>query len=412
MLVISHPTGNTFVRALLEAANAAGMEFLFFTTIAWKKDAWLSRVLPEKYRAQLSRRSFPIPDSKIRCHPYRECLRLAGKALGCSAIYRHETGRASVDAVYRDLDNHVSAQIRTLKPTAVHAYEDGALSTFRAAREIGAKCVYELPIAYWEISKRLLAEEAERCPEWEMTLLGNKDSEAKCHRKTEELELADVVVVPSKFVQQTLPDSQKHKSKVAEFGSPSPMPPVDSKKGNGRLRLLFAGQMTQRKGLADLFAAMKLLKRRDVELVVLGEPMAPMEFYRRQYPNFIYEAPRPHVDALRLMGTCDALVLPSIVEGRALVQQEALALGLPLIVTPNAGGEDLIEPGKTGWLVPIRSPEKIAEAIARLADNMSNLPMMREYCRRKAAQYNWSTYAGQILSLYMPGQPSVNEAEH
>ena len=46
----------------------------------------------------------------------------------------------------------------------------------------------------------------------------------------------------------------------------------------------------------------------------------------------------------------DALVLPSIVEGRALVQQEALSCGLPIIVTPNTGGEDLIEEGTTGYL--------------------------------------------------------------
>ena len=57
----------------------------------------------------------------------------------------------------------------------------------------------------------------------------------------------------------------------------------------------------------------------------------------------------------------DALILPSIIEGRALVQQEALSCGLPIITTPNAGGADLIEEGMTGHLVPIRSPEIIAE---------------------------------------------------
>ena len=63
------------------------------------------------------------------------------------------------------------------------------------------------------------------------------------------------------------------------------------------------------------------------------------------------------------MSMHDVLILPSIIEGRALVQQEALACGLPIIVTPNAGGEDLIETGVTGHLIPIRSPEKIREKI-------------------------------------------------
>ena len=57
-----------------------------------------------------------------------------------------------------------------------------------------------------------------------------------------------------------------------------------------------------------------------------------------------------------IMKEHDALILPSIIEGRALVQQEALSCGLPIIVTPNAGGEDLIEKGITGYIVPIRSP--------------------------------------------------------
>ena len=61
----------------------------------------------------------------------------------------------------------------------------------------------------------------------------------------------------------------------------------------------------------------------------------------------------------------DALVLPSIVEGRALVQQEALSCGLPIIVTPNAGGEDLVEEGKTGHIIPIRSPQSIMRLLVR-----------------------------------------------
>jgi glycosyltransferase involved in cell wall biosynthesis len=110
--------------------------------------------------------------------------------------------------------------------------------------------------------------------------------------------------------------------------------------------------MTQRKGLADLFAAFNIVNRKDVELVVLGSLVQPLEFYRGQYADFSYEAPRPHGNVLQLMQSCDVFALPSIVEGRALVQQEAMACGLPLIVTPNAGGQDLIEEGKQDFSFP------------------------------------------------------------
>src|SRR6185295_9694510 len=98
-----------------------------------------------------------------------------------------------------------------------------------------------------------------------------------------------------------------------------------------------------------------------------------------------------------LMQNCDVLVLPSIVEGRALVQQEALSCGLPLIVTPNAGGEDLIEEGRTGFLIPIRSPEKIAETIEWFADNREALPAMREAARSKASEYTWQRYGEKVV---------------
>jgi glycosyltransferase involved in cell wall biosynthesis len=108
---------------------------------------------------------------------------------------------------------------------------------------------------------------------------------------------------------------------------------------------------------ADLFSAMKLLNRCDVELTVLGAPILPIEFYKREYPDFVYEHTRSNLEVRQLMLTCDVLVLASIVEGRAMVQLEALSCGLPIIVTPNAGAEDLVEPGRTGFLVPIRAPE-------------------------------------------------------
>lgn len=165
------------------------------------------------------------------------------------------------------------------------------------------------------------------------------------------------------------------------------------------MRVMFAGAMTQRKGLADLFAAMRLLNRRDVELVVLGAANAPMSFYRSQYDAFIYEGTRPHAEVLRVMRTCDVLALPALVEGRALVQQEALASGLPLIVTANAGGDDLIDEGRTGFLVPIRSPEAIADRISWFADHRGLLPEMRRAAIQKAAETNWLQYENRVLDL-------------
>jgi glycosyltransferase involved in cell wall biosynthesis len=402
MVLLSHPTGNVFVRAALGGLLAAGRLHTFYTTIVAPPEAVL-RWLPRGLRRQLTRRRYDgVPRQLVRTWPWRESVRLTASVLGLS---RADGARrsAGVDAVYGSLDRHVAARVRRLPPdtvvTAVYCYEDGADRTFLSARDRGIGCVYDLPIAYWQTTQRLLHEEADRLPAWRRTLHGIDDSEEKLERKDRELQNADTVVVPSQFVLQSLPAEILAGTRcvMAPFGSPPPQPEPPTRRGAPTsLRVLFAGAMTQRKGLADLFAAMRMLNRSDVELVVMGPLMAPMEFYRREYAGFIYELPRPHAEVLELMQTCDVLALPAIVEGRALVQQEALACGLPLVVTQNAGGEDLIDEGRTGFLIPIRAPEELARRIAWLADHRSALPEMRIAARRKAAETGWHDYAARV----------------
>ena len=137
---------------------------------------------------------------------------------------------------------------------------------------------------------------AERLPEWEPTLVGTRDSAKKLARKTREISLADVVICPSKFVLKSLPEDvrQSKTCLVAEFGTPENNGSADKPRSGyeeGPLRVLFAGSMSQRKGLADVFAAFKQLKRSDIELVVMGSPVAPMAFTAVNLVLFIMKFP-------------------------------------------------------------------------------------------------------------------------
>ena len=406
MILLSHPTGNKNVRAVLSGLFEAEELALFQTTVAAQKSDWYIQLLPTKIGKELLRRTYQLPSSKVSRHPYRELIRLVASKMGVHSLIAHEIGWASIDSIYRDLDHYVAKQLPTnfknYKLSAVYCYEDAAFHTFKAAKQLGLKCFYDLPIAYWETTQRLLREEAERLPAWEPTLVGNRDSQTKLQYKAEELDLADVVICPSKFVYNSLPATARQTKKcvLAEFGSPEIQVKIQTSKNiNLPLRLLFVGSMSQRKGLADLFTAIKLLNRSDVELVVMGSLLMPMEFYRNQLPNFTYEPTRSHQAVLQLMQSCDVFVLPSIVEGGALVQQEALSCGLPLIVTANAGGEDLIDEGKTGFLVSKRSPQRIAEKIAWFADNRHKLDEMSNLARQKATQVSWENYCQKILNI-------------
>ncbi|MEM9527875.1 MAG: glycosyltransferase, partial [Bacteroidota bacterium] len=349
--------------------------------------------------SDLDRRRFsPELQPFTHQHPFKEIGRMVASKVGLNNLTTHETGTFSVDQVYHFMDQKVARSLSGAgEVRAVYAYEDGALATFEAAKKRGLKCIYDLPIAYWETKGRLMQEEAERYPNWAPTMSGGiGDSPKKLARKTKELELADVVVGPGSFVMDSLPEwaAGKHQI-VAPFGSPilsSSPPPSPNKSTKRPLRILFVGSLSQRKGLADLFTAMKLLGKRDVELVVLGSLRMPLAFYRSEFPDFIYEKTRPHTGVLDLMASCDIFCLPSIVEGRALVMQEAMSQGLPIIITPNTGGADLVIPDETGFLVPIRSPEAIAEAITWFTANREAIPRMGAAARRHSKNYTWDAY--------------------
>jgi glycosyltransferase involved in cell wall biosynthesis len=403
MVLLVHPFGNANVRAVLEALHRSGMLARFVTALGWSLESYPT--LATRIRGKL-RRNYALPADKIDIHPLRESIRLLAGLLRLKGLSRHETGWASIDQVWQSLDREAVRRLRLgnygRDLRAVYAYEDCAEQSFLTSRDLGLKRVYDLPIAYWETTQRLLREEAERYPDWEPTLGATRDSLEKTSRKTRELELAEMVICPSKFALESLPPATRAQKRclLVPFGSPhlDLANRVQQKTPSSPLRVLFAGALTQRKGLADLFAAMKMIDTSAIELVVMGSLLQPLDWYRDRFANFTYEPPRPHRDVLQLMQSCDVFVLPSIVEGRALVQQEAMACGLPLIATRNAGGDDLIEEGVTGFLVPIRSPEAIAEKISWCAAHRSRIPGMGIAARQRAGELTWNAYGETIVS--------------
>ena len=403
----SHPTGNQFFKnAALAFLETGHLKELWTCIAACGNNSWtkLSR-LPGM--GEIKRRSYPSElRPYLRLQPFRELIRLGLNRTGI----RNPTARGGyfgVDKIYQNLDKKVAKRIQKSSEEdlgVIYAYDDGALRSFEEARKRGWKTIFDLPIAYWETMEELLREEAERYPEWAPTLMGEEIPKWKKERKTRELELSDYVVCPSEFVARRLPKTCENSGKVSviPFGSPTIISQneIPEQKSSQKFKLLFVGGMSQRKGLADLFEAIKLLKSQNIELNILGEPLMGLQFYKKQGVDFNYHSTRDHQSVLTLMTSCDALILPSIVEGRALVQQEAMARGLPLIVTANAGAEDLIEEGVTGHLVPIRNPQAIATAIDSIAVRSSDeLHQMKMDCLEKVSSLTWVNYRNSLSQL-------------
>lgn len=399
MILLSHPIGNEFVREALIAFDHAGMLSEFWTAISWNSKSPLNRALPESLRELFARRSFP-ESVRNRTHtaPLRESIRLFAGAAGLPS--RHETGTFSIDTVFRLLDKKVAARLDKIHNVrAIYAYEDGALESFRVAANRGLQRMYDLPIGYWRVGQRIFAEEKEREPEWAPTLTGTLDSAEKLSRKDDELRLATRVIVASTFTRKTLSEAQcAAKIDIVPYGAPAP-PSGEIAKPSGRLKVLFAGSLGQRKGLSYLLKAVEMLKG-NAELTLLGRKAAagcaPLESAVKKYR---WLPTLSHAAVLREMHSHDVLVLPSLFEGFGLVILEAMAQGTVAITTEHTAGPDVIESGTDGFIVPIRSAAAIAEKLELLHREPERLVSMKVAAKAKAQSLGWESYRQGLVKV-------------
>lgn len=403
MVFLSHPTGNANVRNAALALAEADLLAEFWTCLAWDPASRKNRFFPGAVRAQLQRRALaPAVLPFVRTVPWREAGRLLAEKLRLRRCLRHEEGFLSVDAVYGSLDRHVAHRVARAPAAvkAVYAYDDGALESFRAARRQGMRCIFELSAGYWRALHQTLTEEAERQPAWAPTLLGMRDSPAKLARKDEELALADEIVVASSFAKRSLDFAPGLKARVhlLPYGAPA-IARAGEKAATGKLRVLYVGSLEQRKGISYLFQALEQV-RDAAELTVVGKraggecPALDAALVRHRYIPSL-----PFSELLREYARHDVFLFPSLFDAFGLVILEAMSQGLPVITTPHTAGPDLITAGREGFIVPIRSPEAIAEKLLILAQDRELLQAMSQAAREKAAALTWSHYRERFVAI-------------
>ena len=403
MLILSHPIGNANVRQAVRALNEVGLLAEFWTSLAWHPEHPLAKMLPRSLSRELRRRTFThVHRDKVHCYPWLEAGRLLANRFHLAGLTRHEVGLFSVDAVYRGLDAAVASRLQHAKNVdAVYAYEDGALASFRAARKLGFKTIYELPIGYWRCYQELMEEEAELQPEWAMTLPGNSDSTGKRDRKDEELALSNHIVVASEFVRRTLTKAGPLNAgiSVAPYGAPPTCSVKAQPSGSDRpLKVIFVGMLTQRKGISYLLRAAELLGPK-IELTLVGRRVGKSRALDAALRVHRWIPSLHHADLLQEIGQHDVMVFPSLFEGCALVLLEALSQGVPVITTPNTGASDFLGDGEDGFIVPIRDVGAVVEKLELLASDRELLDAMSQAAICKAAQRSWERYRNRLASI-------------
>jgi len=377
----------------------------FVTAAQFGAQGLLVRMMPSRLRAELQRRDFSdaVDPGRIEAvAPLREISRAIGMRMGPAALVRRETGWAGVDKVYRAVDKAVAHRLKKYSAVdAVYAYEDGALESFKTAQRLGIGRVYELPIGYWRTHRRLCSEEASLQPDWAHTWHAAVDSDAKVARKDEELAMASQIIVPSRFVAESLRDypGTLPPVSVIPYGCPKPVA-ADARRWyrGGKLQVLFVGGLSQRKGLKYLIDALAPLGD-SVSLTIIGSG-AGRELLGTKHRLL---GSIPHAAVIEEMRRHDVFVFPTLFEGYSLAVAEALSQGLPVITTPNSGAADIIESGVQGWIVPIRESVAITAHLQECIDSPDKVAHMGQAALALASSWTWADYRQRLRSVVLDG---------
>lgn len=219
-------------------------------------------------------------------------------------------------------------------------------------------------------------------------------------RREAEYNLADYIIVPSDYVANTLISEGIAASKVivvpygVDLSSFRSVPKTDHV-----FRVIFVGSLTPLKGVHLLIEAFEGLRLPNAELVLIGEldpAMAP--FVEAHQDCLEYLGRVPHRELYKYYSQGSVLVFPSWSDAFGLVVLEAMACGLPAIVTTNCGA--VVEDGVQGFVVPAGDSGSLKDRIQFLYDNEPLRQEMGEAAKSHAQQFSWDQYGERLIEAY------------
>ena len=159
--------------------------------------------------------------------------------------------------------------------------------------------------------------------------------------------------------------------------------------------VLFAGQVSLRKGVPYLLEAFARLRHPRKRLTIVGgvqDHLRPL-LARLPVDNVVFTGPVPQPELIERMSRSHVMMLPSVEEGLALVQAQAMACECPVIATEATGAEDLFTDGVEGFIVPDRDVDALAARLQQLADDAPLRLRMGAAARQRVQSIGgWDTY--------------------
>lgn len=356
-----------------------------------------ARMLADRFHTELA--NAPVTAWNLRALIGEIRLRQAPRK-GPEGIY-HEynaVGRRFAESVRAELQ-----RVAARRPAPVFfAYDTGALESLQWCRENKVPCVLD-QIDPGRVETDLVCAEERAWPGWAIrpTVVPTE----YFARREQEWKLADRIIVNSRWSREALIKQgvAEHKLIVVPLSYEPPL--LHSEPGardlslshRQPLRVLFLGQVILRKGIQHLIQAARMLDGENIRFDIVGTIGISADALRHAPKNVRFHGRASNDQARAWYRQSDVFVLPTLSDGFAITQLEAMAHGLPVVATDCCG--DVVTDGADGFIVPTRDAAALARSFQRYLADRGLLAAQSAAARVKAGQFTSARLVKNLVQI-------------
>ena len=220
----------------------------------------------------------------------------------------------------------------------------------------------------------------------------------------QEIELADFFLTPSTFINKSLIGCGVDQSKLVTVAYGNNALPVEHVYNTeGPLQLLFVGNVNYNKGVSYLLKAMERFAAEEVTLKIVGLYNPKEKFVKNNtLKNVKFCGKVDFEEVCNIYRTADVLVINSFAEGMSQVGIEAMACGLPIICSTNAGVQGIVTDGENGFIIEPGNVDVLAEKISWFLKNRTEIERMGRKAAEVGKSCSWETYEQNVNKKLIP----------